>query len=192
MTLTELLDEIQEKYAHALSNASVIRKIDGLQKRIYRVLKKEVTTTLTVAPGQLWYEPKYRTTDGAVRPSDVRDFLVNGVSYPYQDLQELAKPYYYFYVNGKYGVYPTPETNSTISVFHYYTPATLSTSSTSVEIDDDFQNILVYGTCKEIAETMQDFDAANGYAIQYNDYLMDLLIHTKAPTPQTIKEDWWG
>lgn len=192
MTLAELMAEIQEKYAHSLSDASVIRKLDALQKRIFRVLKRVVTTQVVTAPGQIWFEPKYRTTDPTVRPGDIREFHVDGVAYNYQDLSEYADTKYYFYVNGKYGVVPQPQANTTIVVFHYYTPATLTTSSTAVEIDEDFQNVLIYGMCKEIAENFQDFDAANGYAIQYNDFLDELLKYSKPVVPHTIQEEWWG
>ena len=192
MTLAELMAEIQEKYAHSLSDASVIRKLDALQKRIFRVLKRVVTTQLTAAPGQVWFEPKYRTTDPVVRPGDIREFHVNGTAYEYQDISEQADTKIYFYVNGKYGVVPRTVSGDIITVFHYYTPATLTTSSTSVEIDEDFQNVLIYGACKEIAENFQDFEAANGYAIQYNDFLDELLKYSKPVSAFTIQEVWWG
>jgi hypothetical protein len=185
LTLTELMEEIQERYQHSLSNASVIRKIDALQKRVFRQYKKQVTTNILSAPGQVFYEIP-------VRPGDIREFLVDGKSFPYLDIEDEPLPYYFYYNDGKYGIVPSQQANTKITIFHYKTPETLTTSSTGVEIDEEYQNILIYGVCKEIAEIYQDFDLANGYAQQYNFYLEELLTYSKPMESATIKEEWWG
>lgn len=185
MTLSEIMQEIQERYQHSLSNESVIRKIDSLQKRIFRQYKKLVTTETVTAPGQVFY-------DLAIRPGDIRDFLVDGKTFPYLDIKDEPLPYYFYYTNGKYGIVPAQVANTKITVFHYKTPATLTTASTAVEIDEEYQNILIYGVCKEIAEIYQDFDMANGYAQQYNFYLDELLTYSKPMEAFTIREEWWG
>lgn len=190
MTLSEIMQEIQEKYPHSLSNESVIRKMDGIQKRVFRLLKKLVTTTYSSAPGQKWYDETH--FGKVIRPNDIREFVVDGFTYPYKDIEDQTFPKYFFYVNGKYGIFPEQPAHTTIVVFHYHTPATLTTASTGVEIDEDFHNILVYGVCKEIAETYQDFESANGYAIQYNGFVDELLKQTKAVEIATIREEWWG
>jgi hypothetical protein len=179
------MQEIQERYQHSLSNESVIRKIDSLQKRVFRQLKKQMTTEVLTAPGQVFYELN-------IRPGDIRDFLVDGRVFPYLDIEDEPLPYYFYYNDGKYGIVPQQQANTRITIFHYKTPATLTTASTGVEIDEDFQNILIYGVCKEIAEIYQDFDIANGYAQQYNFYLEELLKYSKPVEAFTIKEEWWG
>lgn len=191
MTLQEILLEIQERYPHSLSNESVIRKIDALQKRIFRVYRKLVMTTFQTQPGQKWYDATHFGKE--IRPVDVRDFLVDGVSYPYRDIEEEPLPFYYFYIDGKYGIVPIQPNNTPITIMHYKIPATLTVSSLNagVEIDEDFQNILVYGVCKEIAEIYHDFDVANGFAEQYNFFFDELLKLTKPAVPHTIKEEWW-
>lgn len=179
------MEEIQERYQHSLPNSSVIRKIDALQKRIFRQYKKQVTTNVVTAPGQVFYELP-------IRPGDIREFLVDGKSFPYLDIEDEPLPYYFFYNDGKYGIVPQQIAQTKITIFHYKTPATLTSTSTGVEIDEEYQNILIYGVCKEIAEIYQDFDMANGYAQQYNDYLEELLMYSKPMESATIREEWWG
>ena len=191
LTLNELLTEIQEKYPHSLSNDSVIRKLDHIQKRLFRLFKKLVKTRIVSTPGQIWFEPRYRVGGDVIRPNDIREWIVEGMTYTYLDIQDEPLPYYYFYVDGKYGIMPQPIANTNIDIFHYYVPQTLVYGST-IEIEEDFQNMLIYGVCKEIAENYQDFDAANGYAVQYNYYVDEYMKYEKPVQAQTIKEEWWG
>ena len=189
VTLQEIMQEIQEKYPHSLPNDSIIRKLDALQKRIFRVYRKLVMTSYKSAPGQKWYDETH--FGKLIRPSDIREFLVDGVSYPYRDIEEEPLPTYFFYIDGKYGIVPLQPANTDILVMHYKTPATLTTLSVGVEIDEEYQNILVYGVCKEVAEIYHDFDVANGFAVQYNDFFDELLKHNKPVEPHRIKEEWW-
>jgi hypothetical protein len=192
VTLTELVSEIQEKYPHGMPNDKVVKKMDDIQKRVFRIFKKLVRTEITTIAGQKWYDDTH--FGKIIRPGDIRDFVVGGMSYPYKDIADETGAMYYFYVDGKYGIVPEQVANTKITIFHYHIPATLNWATTSMvpEIDEEFQNILVYGACKEIAENFQDFDAANGYAAQYNYFLDEFLKYNKPNVPATIREEWWG
>lgn len=188
MNLQEIVDEIGEKYPSGLSTASIVRKVDNLQKRLFRKYNLLVLLTFEIIADQALYPI-------AIPESKIRQVLVDGVQYEHKRIEGLQYSKYIYFIEGGIGIYPTPTKDGTLSVYGYKTPTTLVSTNLSTQypnLDEDYRMLLVYGVCKEIAENYQDFDMVNGFISQYNPLLDDLLEENQDMTPVQIQEEvWW-
>lgn len=185
MTLQELIDEIREKYPNTLSDASIVRKMNDLQKRIFRQVRVTKGSHAPLIANQGLYST-------SLRPNDILDVLVNGVSVPYRHLYEIPLAKYWFYSDGKIGIVPVPDADGQLQVFHYKTPAELSIEALDQkpETDEVYHMALVYGVCKEVAENFHDFDMANGFMMQYQSMMESMMLDHRPAMPATIREEW--
>lgn len=175
MTLNEILAEIDEKYPNGLDSTSKVRKMDYLQKRLYRKMRKQTFFSFDTVVDQ----PSYPLT---VNINDVVQVLVGNEDadqfqvYPLKQVNGSSTDcnmYYSFIGDVATGdwidIYPTPtDFEDTVTIWHYEQPDTLTTSSLSPTLDPDYHMLFVYYVCKEIAENYRDFDISSGFAIQYN------------------------
>jgi len=192
MTLGEILGEIDERYPNALSNDSKVRKINKLQKQLFRtVVKNTVGTMYDLIADQAQYPI-------SIHPSKIRELLVNDVSYPYKQLESEATSRFFYILKGDVGyyvgLYPTPTEDVTdgLLIYHYDTPADLSPNdlNSAPQLDEDFHDLLIYGVCKELAEINKEFDVANGFIQQYQG-LLDKFLEANQDTEATeIQMDW--
>lgn len=182
MNLTEIIAEIDEKYPNGLTSASKIRKADIIQKRIYRLLKKQNFVNYDLLTDQADYPLTVDIT--SVFQIDVRD--VNSgkfCTYPLREVTDITKDYskYYYFTSDPgtgdwLGLYPVPTDNEDlVAVYYYEVPGTLSDINSTVTLYENYRMMLVYGVCKEIAENYRDTDNATGFAIQYNALESELL-----------------
>jgi len=122
---------------------------------------------------------------------------VDGVRYPKKTLlgRTTDASRYHYFIADFLGVYPTPADDWELSVYHYDSPTTLSSSTMSAipSLDDDFHDIFVHGTCKELSEDDQRYDVASGFSIQYTELEDELSELFKIlPEVQTIQvESGW-
>lgn len=170
MNLQQILDEIQEKYPHALTNASVCNKLNQIQKELFRTIYKPIVIdVLEIVADSQFYLLGYSNTR-------IIDVLVNGVEYSEANVKGVSNTNFYWFVNDTIiGLYPTPTENSEngLTIFRYKEPTELTGSDLTVipDFDPDFHMMLVYYACKVIAENFKDFDVANGFSMQYNSLL---------------------
>lgn len=175
MTINDIIAEINEKYPNALTNDSLIRKMDIMQKRLYRKMRKQTYQSFSLVTDQ----PTYPIT---ISIDNIFDVLIGSSttntfnSYPEEKINDSAittSQYHYFVsdiVGGDYiGIYPTPDTSvDTMVIYYYEEPDTLTTSSVTPTLDPDYHMMFVYYVCQQIAENYRDFDIANGFAAQFN------------------------
>lgn len=167
MTLQEILDEIAERYPHALSNDSIIKKLNNAQNELFRTIYKPVTTTTyDIIADNPFYPIEYS-------PEALIDVVVNGKEYPFQNVEyDSLHQYYYVTEDNCIGLYPTPSEDalSGLTVFHYKEATPLSTSDLSAipDLDHAWHMLLVYRICNDVAQIALDGDMANVFATQYN------------------------
>ena len=190
MNLTEILAEIDEKYPNALSNDSKVRKINNIQNKLFRtVVKRTITTGINLIKDLSIYSIDFS-------PTKIREVLVDGLKYEYRQLESVAGSRFYYILDGDLGIYPTPtaDLENGILIYHYQEPAQLSASDLIVipDLDEDFHSLLVYGTCKELAEADQRYDLANGFMQQYEAELGLFEEANQDTEPAQIQEEvWW-
>lgn len=179
MNVQQILDEIQEKYPHGLSDASVMRKLDEIQKELFRTIYKPVAVDIMdIVNDSQFYILGYSNTK-------VIDVAVNGVEYTEANIKGVSPtpPYFYWFVGDTVlGLYPTPETDITdgLVITRYKVPQILTDVANIPDFDPDFHMMLVYYACKIIAENYKDFDTANGFLAQYNGLLKSFNMSKQA------------
>lgn len=182
MNLTEIIAEIDDKYPNAVSNASKVRKINNLQLRLYRKMKKQTYVDYAIVPDQPTY-PLVMNID------DVFQVMVDGERYFDKRINDSALcSNFYSFVGTTTGdwidIYPTPDSSkTTLTLWHYEVPAALSESSlgTTPTLDHDYHMLFVYYVCKEIAENNRDFDISAGYSQQYSQMEREMFASFQKP-----------
>lgn len=172
LTIAEIIEEADEKVPNALSTGSKLRKINARERELYRtIFKNKTSTVLDIVADQFLYPL-------AFNKGKIISVVVEDRKYSYEDINDdsATAPYLYTFENS-IGLYPTPATEVAggILIFHYEEPRVYSEEDLSVEpgFDPDFHMLHVFGLCKDMAEVMQRFDAANGFIGQYNALLQD-------------------
>jgi hypothetical protein len=189
-TLQEISDKIDLKYPNGATDAQVVTIIDTLQKRLYRKFRIPTKTEYDLIADTYAYNL-------GIKSVLIFDVLVDGTSYPKKQLtgQSTTTSKYHYFIDDNLAKYPTPEEDGTLSVFHYSSPDTLSSSNMGVtpQLDEDYHDIFVYGVCKELAENDQRYDVASGFAIQYIELESELAELFKIlPEVKTIEvESGW-
>ncbi len=173
MKLSEIIEEIAEKYPHSLSNTSVIRKINQIQNELFRTTVDIPTTRIyDLQAGVFVYSLPFPM-------SSIKDVVVDGVELPYQDMKEKAVGgcFYYFMDNTGLGIYPTPKKDIAegLAITFSKTPIQLTENDVTVvpDFDSDFHMLLVYGTLAQIAENYMDIAMVNNFTSKYNGMLTE-------------------
>jgi len=202
MTLNEIIAEIDEKYPNGLTAASKVRKMDYLQKRLYRKMRKQTYASYTLTPEQPTYPITQNIDD--IFQIDIGNETANLFErYPQKKINDTSvdnwSRYYSFVgdVNtGDYiNIYPTPtDYEDTMTIWYYEEPATLSDSDLNFTptLDPDYHMLFVYYVCKEIAENYRDFDISSGYTVQYNALESEMMGTFQAPEVKLVhSESGW-
>lgn len=191
MTLNEIIAEIDEKYPNAVSAASKVRKMDYLQKRLYRKMRKQTFASYELTPDQPTYPITQNIDD--IFQVDIGDSTCNRYRrYFHKKINDTSTrhwSHYYSFIGdvdtGDYiDIYPTPcETEDTMIIWFYEQPGNLSSDdlNASPTLDPDYHMLFVYYVCKEISENYRDFDIANGYTVQYNQLESEMFSTFQAP-----------
>lgn len=174
MTLKEILEEISEKYAHDLTNDSVIRKINQIQNELFRTtFLMETMAIYNLQKGVFAYKLP-------VPRSNLMNVVVNSQEYVYQDTKHDSNvPFYYFIGTDGLGIYPTPDKDITdgIALFFYKYPKQLSSADLTAvpDLDKDFHMLLVYGALAQICEAYNDVAMVNNYTGKYNGLIQEFM-----------------
>lgn len=192
MTLQEILDEIAEKYPHALNDDSVIRKINQVQNELYRTTFREKTMSIYNLQKDVFaYSLPFPR-------SNLSDVVVEGREYMYQDSKKESNvPFYYFIGKTGLGLYPTPDKDvyEGLSLFYYRYPDQLSSTNLEAvpDLDQDFHMLLVYGALVQIAENYNDIQMVNNYTAKYNGIIEELSnISVETPDYPVIEDVMGG
>lgn len=192
MKLSEIIEEIAEKYPHSFSNTSVIRKINQIQNELFRtVYKSSTTAAYNLQKGVFAYTLPFPF-------SSLVDVVVNGSEYMYQDTKKQARSsaYYYFIGKNGLGIYPTPDKDIVGGLYLFYNraPVQLSENELSAvpEFDTDFHMMLVYGALAQIAENYMDIAMVNNFTAKYNGMLIDFQKVDDSKPEYPIIEDVMG
>lgn len=182
MTLTEIFAEIREKYPNAVDDTSIVRKMDYLQKRLYRKMRKQTFLSFYTVPGLSTYPLPVNIDD--VFQVDVGNTSANRFhQYYHKKINDSSTKYsrYYSFIGDSVAgdwidIYPTPTAfDDTVVVWFYEQPETLVVGGASPTLDSDYHMLFVYWVCKEIAENYRDFDISSGYTQQYNDLEKEMM-----------------
>lgn len=164
MNVQQILDEIQEKYPHGLSDSSIMNKLNEIQKELFRTIyKPQAVDIMDIVNDSEFYVLGYTNTS-------IIDVVVNGVEYTEANLKGVSNGNFYWFLGDTImGIYPTPEKDieGGLMIFRYKQPSTITSVTDIPDFDPDFHMMLVYYCCKLVAETYKDFDVANGFAMQY-------------------------
>lgn len=182
MTLGEIIDEISEKVKITISETSIIRKINNIQQDIFRKYYRVPTVT------KADLQSGFAIYDLPCSISSIIEVVVNGVEYDYQSLYGEGNTNFFYGINNKIGIFPTPKTNVSngLLIFHYSVPTKLTTDDIDnyPDLDSDFHMLLVYGVISDIAEDAKI--SAQNIAL-YNDLLKDLISVSGELIPPTIR-----
>ncbi len=202
MNLTEIIAEIDEKYPNGLSSASKVRKMDYLQKRLYRKMRKQTYASYDLTPDQPEYPITQNISD--IFQVDIGNSTSNCYTrYMEKKINDTATDcwsHYYSFIGdvtaGDWiNIYPTPtDTEDTMVIWFYEQPDTLSADDLTVTppLDPDYHMLFVYYVCKEIAENYRDFDISTGYAIQYNTLEAEMFSTFQKPEVELVhNESGW-
>lgn len=192
MNLADVIAEIREKYPNGYDDPSLIRKADLIQKRIYRLLKKENWLSFDLIAEQAEYPlpvDQHNVFQVTVMSAGVSQ------KYPLRqmiDFTQTDSKYFYFVstpeVGDWIGLYPVPTANETqITIYFYEVPGNLTDTSSVITLYENYRMMLVYGVCKELAENSREMDMANGFAQQYNTLESELMGLGKKTDVKTVR-----
>lgn len=182
LTVGEILTEIIEKVSHNLSDESIIRKINELQKEIFRKYSRVATVEkINMKTGFGLY----------TLPCPLSNFievLVEGKEYKYRNLYEKDDiDQFYYSIKNALGIYPTPkkDLDNGILVYFWKQPVKLTVNDMDIypELDADFHLLLVYGICMDIE---QDDKKSAKFAVKYHTLLKELK-DSYAQEPEQLK-----
>lgn len=193
MILSEILEEIAEKYPHSLPPASVVRKLNDVQNMLYRTeVRRTTQASYDLVGGTFLYTLPFPF-------SSLVDVVVDGAEYRYQDPkgENLGGSFYYFSGSNALGLYPTPEKSvpGGITLFYYVSPTQLTAADLTVtpSLDKDFHMLLVYGALVQIAENYADTNMVNNFAARYNGILEEFRrINDESPEYPVIQNVMGG
>lgn len=187
-TVQEIVTKIRKKYPNGSTDADIITLIDTWQKRIFRKYRIPTSNEYDIYAETFAY-------DVGIKPRLIFDVLIDGESYPKKQLTggSTGSSRYYTFIDAFLRIHPTPGNDTTMTIYFYETPATISTLGVTPELDEDFHDLLMYGPCKELAEDDQRYDVASGFAIQYTDLEAELAeVFQILPEPETVlSESGW-
>jgi hypothetical protein len=202
VTLNDIIAEIDEKYPNGISSASKVRKMNFLQKRLYRKMRKQTYASYELTPDQPTYPLDTNIND--IFQVEIGNSTGNCFTrYMQKKINDTStdcwSQYYSFLSDVDTGdyidIYPTPTDNEdTMIIWSYEQPNDLDATQlgTSPSLDPDYHMLFVYYVCKEIAENYRDFDISTGYAIQYNALESEMFSTFQAPEVQLIhSESGW-
>lgn len=189
-TVAEIIKKIRKKFPNASTDADLVEMMDTVQNRIFRKYRKPTSVEYDILADT------YAFIVG-IKPRLIFDVLVDGVSYPKKQLTGASSggSQYYTFIDEYLWLYPTPTEDVTLTIYYYEMPTPLTPSNTSAipDLDEDFHDLLMYGTCKELAENDQRYDVASGFVIQYNELESELAeVFEILPEPDTVlSESGW-
>lgn len=187
-TVQEIVTKIRKKYPNGSTDADIITLIDTWQKRIFRKYRLPTSVEYEI------YADTYAYIVG-IKPRLLFDVLIDGISYAKKQLTggSSGSSQYYTFIDDYLNIYPTPLSDTTMTIYFYETPATLGAMGDTPQLDEDFHDLLMYGPCKELAEDDQRYDVASGFAIQYTDLEAELAeVFQILPEPETVlSESGW-
>lgn len=191
LTLAEIIAEIEEKFpaAQSLSNDSKVRKIDKLQKRIFRTdVKRTKVETVELLANQARYPLLFS-------PAKIREVIIDGQRYENRQLESDAIGRFFYILDEGIGIYPTPNEDGEMLIYHYQEPMALEISNLSVipDLDQDYHDLLVYGVCKEVAENFAKPDEAAFFDSQYKILMNEFIEANQDTEPAQIQAEgrWW-
>lgn len=189
MLLSEILEEIAERYPHSLTNASVVRKLNDAQNLLFRTEVRRVgQAAYDVTAGTFLYTLPFPY-------SNLISVVVNDQEYRYQDpkSQNLGTPFYYFTGSNGFGLYPTPTESVTggMTLFYNLYPVQLSASMLTAkpDLDENFHMLLVYYTLAQIASIYADVAMVNNFASMYEGLLSEFRkVNDESPENSVIQD----
>lgn len=186
MLLVEAVEEIQEKSTNFLSMESIIRKISGVRNRLLRMYGNEV---MPVQMDLLKGIPNY---PWALPHGSIVSVLVNGVQWPYAQLNQMGGSRYYYFIAGSIGLFPTPVEDVprglTILINKTLVPLTVNDLNADVGFDMDYDMLVVYGVLKDIESGSAAAEFSAKYDLMLNDYLR---VNTTPEAHQIMPEVSW-
>ena len=193
MLLSEILEEIAEKYPHSLTAASVVRKVNDVQNTIFREEMRRITqAAYNITAGTFLYKLPFPF-------SSLVDVVVGDVQYRYQDTQaqNTGQPFYYFSGPDAIGLYPTPTKDMPggMTLFFYVYPPQLTAADQTVKpaLDSTYHMLLVYGALVQIAENYADTAMVNNFAARYNGILEGFKrVDNETPEYPVVKDVMGG
>ncbi|WP_438446867.1 phage adaptor protein [Gorillibacterium sp. sgz5001074] len=189
MTLAEIIAEIEEKYpaAQSLSSDSKVRKIDKLQKRIFRTdVKRTVITSIELLADVALYPITFS-------PAKIREIIIDGQKYENRQLEAEALGKFFYILDEGIGIYPKPTQDGEMLIYHYQEPDTLSSLTDTPDLDSDYHDLLVYGVCKEVAENFAKPEDATYFDMQYKALMNEFIEANQDTEPAQIQSEgrWW-
>jgi hypothetical protein len=187
-TVQEIIDRAKLKVPNNEDVTVQIKIIDNIQKRLYRKYKIPTAFNYEILEGQSFI-------DVGIIPSKIFDVLVDGESYPNKKLigTTTDASRYHFFFDTLLGIYPAAKADGTLTVYAYESPESLTSVGQTPSLDGDYHDIFVYGLAKHLAETVQKFDLAAQFRMDYEQLEEELaLVYPFTPEVKTImSESGW-
>lgn len=167
MNVREIFDLVQSKYPHGYENPYMIELLNTIIREYMRTLfKPETVTAYDIVGGLAFYAIGFS-------PEKVVSVIVNDEKYEQSTFSPVSQSRFYYILDGNtIGLYPTPARAISygLVVFHIREPKSLTVGdmNTEPDFDRDWQMLLVYRLCKELAEADQNASLINAYISQIN------------------------
>ncbi|MVP00348.1 hypothetical protein [Paenibacillus lutrae] len=186
LTVAQIIEMADRKYPNARSEADKIYDINDLNKRLHRKFKIPAAESFEILAGQSSY-PTGIDTEKFI------SIVVDGREYRHKQLMASSSwaSRYYTNLGGFTILHPTPDIDSTMTIYHYGTPQVISKTSDIPSLHEDYHMIFVYYLCKQAAEEQRD-DIGNVFIGDYIDLEKDIMTEFQDPEVITItNESGW-
>lgn len=173
MTYEEIITEADERYPNGFSVTSKLRKLYNLETKLMRTIYRIKTATkYDILSGQFLYPLEFHH-------SKIISVVWEGVSISYEEINpdDASPPFYYTYENSL-GRHPTPDKDveGGLVIFHYSEPRKVTESNYGglyPSFDPDFPMVLVFGLCRDMAESNREYDISRDYKSKYDEEVRD-------------------
>lgn len=170
-----------ERTGNVLSMQSIIRKVDALQRDLFRRYCKIPTT-----------HKEDLEKGNAIYPlpcpwGALLKVVVNGKPYDFLRYDGQCAPYYYQF-DDSVGIVPTPDEDVAggLLFFHRKTPRSLTISDLNAvpDLDEDYHMLLVDGVAADVAD---DSNQERRYRERYERLLRNFKVANLNPEPPIIR-----
>ncbi|MNR93457.1 hypothetical protein D3C72_245140 [compost metagenome] len=174
MKLQDIVEEIIERTSGAIHMPSIIRKVDTLQREIYRRYCRDWTWIMLDLEAE---QPVYPLP---CPPGNIRSVVVNGREYDNDPNQRCGE--FYYIVERTINLHPTPDENVVegLKIIYKRTPTELQISllDTVPDLDEDYHMLLVHGVCKDV---VKDPTERSWNQSEYDRLLREFIVASREP-----------
>ena len=197
MTLQEILNDIDLRFRNSFTTAQKVAWMNMVQRQIFtKVPHEAVPYTFPTVTDQAWYPLPADCKPKGIRRIEIETSAADDYEeLPYMDLNANVSDTESFYSLIQQTMYinPVPDTTTAgrdVYIYYYKSPTELSATALTAtpDLETEYQELLVLGTLKRIAQARKDVVMVNNYGADYDELFDEYKSEFYDNTPPRVRQ----